>query len=179
MPEANAGPETLIDYITGRQVPNLGAEANRQAVERFLVENKGYAKSDIEVGAPIRFTVSGTPYASRVDLVISSGGRRMMVVKCAPGSLGSREREALAAARLLDECQIPLAMVSDGERVTVLDALSGKTIGHGWQAVPCAKEMAGRSADQAPVGLSSDRRAKEMLIFRSYDSMNVNVAPIC
>ena len=33
---------TLIDFITGRETPNIGAEENRQVVERFLVEQKGY-----------------------------------------------------------------------------------------------------------------------------------------
>jgi hypothetical protein len=178
MPEANAGSETLIDYVTGKEVPNIGAEANRQAVERYLVDNKGYARSDIEVGVPIRFTVSGTPYASRVDLVVSSGGRRVMVIKCAAGSLGSRERETLAVARILDEVPIPLAMVSDGEQATVLETVSGETIGHGWRAVPSAKEIDRRFANQVPVALTASRREKEMLIFRSYDNLNVNVAPM-
>ena len=34
--------DTLVDYITGKTVANVGAEANRQAVERFLVQKKGY-----------------------------------------------------------------------------------------------------------------------------------------
>jgi hypothetical protein len=178
MPEASAAQETLIDFITGQPVPNIGAEANRQAVERYLVESKGYPASDLEVGVPIRFKVSGTSYASQVDLVVSSAGRRVMVVKCAAGSLGSREREALAAARLLDEYQIPLTMVSDGRQVTLLDTLSGKILGRSWQAVPRAEEMAGHPAVQRRVSLATGRREKEMLIFRSYDSMNVNVAPI-
>ena len=43
--------ETVVDYITGKTKPDTGAEANRQKVERRLVEEKGYAKSEIEVDA--------------------------------------------------------------------------------------------------------------------------------
>ena len=41
-------PYTLTtDYVTGKEIPNIGAEQNRQAVERFLVEKKGFSKQDI------------------------------------------------------------------------------------------------------------------------------------
>ncbi|MDL2275598.1 hypothetical protein LJC22_05690 [Desulfosarcina sp. OttesenSCG-928-G10] len=32
--------DMIVDYITGRKVPHIGAEANRQQVERYLVEKK-------------------------------------------------------------------------------------------------------------------------------------------
>jgi hypothetical protein len=47
--------DKVIDYITGIEKPNRGAEANRQEMERVLVELKGYDRSDIEVDAPIAF----------------------------------------------------------------------------------------------------------------------------
>ena len=95
--------ETIIDFITGKDVPNIGAEEHRQAVERFLVEQKGFLKEDIEVDADIEMRVGGEPYRSQVDLVVSADGgkTRFMAIRCAAGSLGSREREIVAAARLL------------------------------------------------------------------------------
>ena len=34
-------PYTMItDFVTGKDVPNIGAEENRQVVERFLIEQK-------------------------------------------------------------------------------------------------------------------------------------------
>ena len=51
--EEHTDPETLIDFISGRTVPNTGAEEHRQAVERFLVEQKGFARGDIEVDARV------------------------------------------------------------------------------------------------------------------------------
>ena len=110
-------PYTMItDFVTGREVPNVGAEENRQAVEKLLVEEKGYLKEAIKVDVDIAITVAGEPYRSQIDLVVSADGGQMpfMVIKCAAGSLGSREREIVAAARLLEEYQIPRAVVSDG-----------------------------------------------------------------
>ena len=39
--------EMLVDYITGKTVPNIGVEEIRQRVEQYLVEVKGYRKEDI------------------------------------------------------------------------------------------------------------------------------------
>ena len=171
-------PYTMIeDFVTGREVPNVGAEENRQAVERFLVAEKGYLKEDIEVDADIAITVAGEPYRSQVDLVVSadSGKTRFMVIKCAAGSLGSREREIVAAARLLDEYQIPCAVVSDGQTATVLDAVTGKKIGNGLDAIPSKQEAITQLKSYTPPAFPEERRAREKLIFRTYDIENVNV----
>ena len=166
----------MTDFITGKKVPDVGAEANRQAVERYLVENKGYGPGDIEVDAPIELIIGGKAYSSTVDLVVSVAGRRTMVIKCAPGSLGSREREAVSAARLLEKAyQIPLTVVSDGETATVLDTVTGKKIDIGLASLPSKAAVEKRSPETVFQVLAEDRCEREKLIFRSYDSMNVNV----
>ena len=132
-------PYTMItDFVTGRAIPNIGAEENRQTVAQYLVNEKGYSKDDIEVDVNIEMTIAGEPYRSQVDLVvrINDDPLRIMAIKCAAGSLGSREREILAAARLLLDYQIPFAVVSDGKSAIVLDTVSGKKIGEGMDAIP-------------------------------------------
>jgi hypothetical protein len=171
-------PYTMItDFVTGREVPNVGAEENRQAVEEFLVAQKGYLKADIKVDVDIAITVAGEPYQSQVDLVISADGgeTHFMVIKCAAGSLGSREREIVAAARLLDEYQIPCAVVSDGKTAIVLDSVTGKKTGEGLGAIPTKQEAVAILKSFKPVGLAEDRLEREKLIYRTYDIENVNV----
>ena len=168
--------EFIEDVITGEKIPLIGAEENRQAVARLLVEKKGYAKKDLRRAVPIKVTIGSESYRSKVDLIVSINGRSVMLIKCAAGSLGSRERETLAAARLLEPHPIPLSMVSDGHTAVVLDTTSGKVIGKGWEAVPTEKEAIKRLAADTVPELSPERREKEGLIFRSYDSMNVNVS---
>lgn len=170
----------IVDFATGRQVPEVGAEANRQAVERFLVLEKGYEKDELEVDVDIAFEVAGEPYRSQLDLVVSvkSGDKtvRYMVVKCAPGSLGSCVRETVSAARLLQRHQIPLAVVSDGRTAIVADTLTGKTIGQGMKAIPsraqAEKALRAKSLQPYP----ADRLERERLIFRTYNCEYVNVA---
>ncbi len=164
----------LNDFITGRAVPDVGAEANRQQVERFLVVQKGYTAESIEVDAPISIRLPEETYTSKVDLVVSVHGKRYMAIKCAPGSLASREREVIAAARLLEAYQIPLAIASDGRTALVWDTLTGRSLGQGLDAVPSQVEAQTTFDPTGLTALDEQRRLRQSLIFRSYDSMNVN-----
>ena len=167
----------LTDFVTGKDVPNIGAEENRQAIERFLVERKGYLKEDIQIDVDIEMTVAGESYRSQLDLVVTTDGgkTRFMAIRCAAGSLGSREREIIAAARILDDCLIPLAVVSDGKTAIVLDTASGKKIGAGLDAIPSKEEAIKMLESLELQPFPALRREKEKLIFRTYDSENVNV----
>jgi hypothetical protein len=167
---------TLKDFITGRHVPNIGAEENRQALERFLVEQKGYAREDIEVAVPIEMDIAGARYRSVVDLVVGVGSRRLVAFRCAAGSIGSYEREILAAARLLDGYQIPWAAASDGRDAVVLNTISGRRIGAGLDAIPARAQLEAQLPALEFKALPADRRLREQLIFRTYDREAVNRA---
>jgi hypothetical protein len=166
--------DTIIDFVTGRPKANAGAEANRQAVERLLVESKGYDPREIEVDAPITLEMAEGCYRSTVDLVVRVHGLRYMVVKCAPGALVSREREVTAAARLLERYQIPLAVASDGADAIVWDVVTGKIIGEGIAAIPTKAQAMATFDTSVVVPLDQRRLGRQQLIFKSYDSMNVH-----
>ncbi len=166
--------ETVTDYITGVQKPDTGSEANRQEMEKVLVEIKGYDRSEIEVDTPIVLEMEDGPYRSKLDLVVRVAGRRFMVIKCAPGSLASREREVIAAARLMESYQIPMAVASDGRTAQVWDTVSGKRLGEGMDAVPSRRQAEKMFRPDTVVALDESLRPRLQLIFRSYDSMNVN-----
>ncbi len=166
--------EILVDFITGLKVPDRGSEANRQAVERLLAEEKGFAREDIEVDVPITLTVAGESYHSKIDLAVRADGKRFMLIKCAAGSLGSREREILAAARILDTFQIPFCAVSDGKTAIFLDTVSGKKIGEGTDIFPAKNEAENKLKLLTPTPFPKERMEREKLIFRTYNSMDVN-----
>ncbi len=175
MTEVPGQADEIIDYLTGEAVPDIGAEANRQAVVRFLVEEKGWRREQIRVDAPFDLIIEGEPYRAALDLLVSCGGRKVMAVKCCAGSLLSREREILAAARLAADCQIPYSVVSDGRDALVMDTPTGRHLGEGLAAIPSREEIERRLPDLRFEPLDEKRRRGQKLIFRSYDSMNVNV----
>ena len=168
--------DMIEDFVTGNDVPNIGAEENRQKAERFLVDKKGYSKSDIEVDAEISFTVGKEIVRSSVDLVVRVGDTRFMVVKCVPGSLGSRHRETLSAARLLDDYQIPFSLVTDGENAELLDTVTGELLEHGMDAIPSKDDARKRLHGITLQPYPEKKLEREKIIFRTYDNMNVNVS---
>ncbi len=168
MPHSKRPEETLTDFITGRSIPNQGAEENRQAVERLLVEVKGYNREEIEVDARIRMEVEGECFSSTVDLAVFVNGSRYMIIKCAAGSLSSREREVIAAARLIEDYQIPVSVASDGESALVWDTVSGDLIGEGLDAIPPKSAAAAVFDPGNTVPLEEKRRRRQMLIYRTY-----------
>lgn len=173
--KADTNLDVIVDFITGQPVSNVGAEVNRQRVEHYLIETKGYRREDVVVDAPIDVEIDGDVYRSTVDLVVQIAGRPLMAVKCAAGSLGSREREIVSAARLYGAAPLLLAVVSDGSSATVLDVATGKKKGEGLSAIPHRTEAIGLAQADAPSPIAPDRLTREKLVFRSYDSMNVNV----
>jgi hypothetical protein len=175
MPDTLKPYSMITDFVTGKEIPNVGAEENRQMVEKFLVNDMAYSKEDIAVDVDIEITVAGETYRSQIDLVVSLESNRFMAIKCAAASLGSREREILAAARLLAENQLPFSVVSDGKTAIVLDTVSGKKLGEGLNAIPSKAQAQEKLKEIALLPFPKDKREREKLIFRSYDSMNVNV----
>ena len=165
----------LIDFATGREVPNIGAEENRQAVERYLVKQKGYRRADITVDAEIALEIRGDIYRSQVDLVVMVDRVVLMVIKCAAGALGSWERQTVAAARLLSDHQVPYAVVSDGKTAVVTESVTGKKIGEGMQVIPSKTEARQILASLRLLVFPEERRERESLIFRTYDKESVNV----
>jgi hypothetical protein len=165
----------IEDYITGKKTPLIGAEENRQAVERYLVEEKGYAKEEIEVDRPLALTVGEEPYHTQVDLVVRIGGRPLMAVKCAAGSLDSREREIVAACRVAETPPIPIGVVSDGASARVLDAASGRRIGERLADIPARSEAGAFLAEASAEPLEREKIEREKRIFRTYDMEDINV----
>jgi hypothetical protein len=82
----------------------------------------------------------------------------------------------VAAARLVDRHQIPIAVVSDGQNALVYDALSGRPIGEGLDAIPAKADMLARFEQLEFGALPRERRRREALIFRTYDRERVNSA---
>lgn len=104
-------------------------------------------------------------------MVVLHGEKRFLIIRYAPGSLVTRERSAVAAARvLLEEYQIPLAVVTNGEDAELLDTLTGKVLASGMGAIPTrgqAEEMLGQLRFE-PL-FDEKKREKELRILNAYD----------
>ncbi len=157
------------DIITGRQITDTEDERYRQKLARLLIELKGYEKGDIEPRRRIEMLIEDKKVFSLIDFVVSAAGTKFMVIKYGPGSLVTRERPALAAARILDTNQIPVTVVTNGEDAEILDTYSGEVIATGVDAIP-DKATALKKLEKIRLHqLSPEQAETEKRIISAYD----------
>ena len=160
----------LIDFVTGETLVDTDDERIRQKINRFLVEKKGFQKEDLELRRKIETLFGGQFVVSQIDTVIMIRDRRLVVVRYGPGSLVTRERPALAAARVLDSDHIiPLVIVTNGEDAEILDTITGKVIGQGMDAFPNRQEILTLADDDPIPRPDAERREKELRILNAFD----------
>jgi hypothetical protein len=132
---------TLKDYLTGEELPDTDDERFRQDLERMMVEEKGFSRQELEPRRVIETTFNKIFVRSIIDLTVSVGGKQLFVLRYGPGSLVTREKPALAAARVLepDYC-IPLAVVTNGRDAELLETATGKVLATGMESIPDRKQ---------------------------------------
>ena len=157
------------DIITGRQITDTDDERYRQKLARLLIELKGYEKGDIEPRRRIEMVIEGKKVFSLIDFVVSAGRMKFMVIKYGPGSIVTRERPALAAARILDTYQIPVTVVTNGEDAEVLDTYSGAVIATGIDSIPDKASAMKKLENILLRQLSPDQVETERRIISAYD----------
>ena len=137
----------------------------------LLVEKKGYLPEDIEKKVVFEVKLGQETAYSSVDFLISIAGKKAMVIKCAAGSLSSRERQALAAARLIGSTPVPVAVVADPVNAEVLDVATGKVVGEGFGAIPVRDRIIQLLSEYSFTPLSPERLEKEKRILLAFDAI--------
>ncbi|SMC94401.1 Type I restriction enzyme R protein N terminus (HSDR_N) [Desulfocicer vacuolatum DSM 3385] len=161
--------DILIDYVTGKPVPNVGPEGSRQLFEKILVETKGFSKKEIRVDEPITVMFQNQTYESTLDLVVFCDERPFMAVRCIAGSLGSYEREILAGARLIYDHQIPFSVATNGKDALVRNVITGKPHGEGMDTVPTREWAKEQIKEMKKIPFPEGKKEREMILFRSYN----------
>jgi hypothetical protein len=169
--------EKKIIAILGREVAdgeNLVSAAKKTA-EFLLIEKKGYRRDEVRKDVVFDVVLDNETVCSSVDFLIEIEGQKAMVVKCSSGSLSSRERQAIAAARLLDSPPVAIAVVADPVNAEVLDTATGEVIGEGFGAIPVREQLIGLLSGKARVSLSPQRIEKEKRILLAFDAIRCSV----
>jgi hypothetical protein len=151
------------------------AAAARKMMYFLLLEKKGYSEEEVERNVIFTLTLGAETAHSSVDFLVTLNGEKAMVIKCSAGSLDSRERQAIAAARLLAVPPVPFAVVSDPEHAEFLDTATGKVIGEGFGAVPVREELLKLLADIEQKPLTLERIEKEKRILLAFDAIRCSV----
>jgi len=162
---------TLRDYLTGQSILDTDDERYRQKIARVLVAEKGYNKQEIISRLKIETLFNKNFVTSTIDLVIVLATRRFIVIRYGPGSLVTRERPAIAAARVLvPEYRIPYAVVTNGEDAEFLETRTGKVLSQGLAGIPSRQEaLALLKNCQFEAPPTGKRREQELRILNAFN----------
>ncbi len=162
---------TLVDYLTKEELTDTDDERLRQNLYRMMVEKKGYKRDELIPRTCIDTFFTHHFVRSTIDLTINIKKISLFIIRYGPGSLVSRERSAIAAARVLHpDYIIPLAVVTNGHDAELLDTITGKIIGNGLDSIPDRKGSLGLLQTvtfcSKPVG---DKLEREKRILNAFD----------
>ncbi len=131
----------LKDYLTGAIVSETLDERIHQKLARLLVEIKGFSPADIHSRYPYTVRCGTHRAVIPIDFIVHRNGRAAMLVKYGPGSIVTRHRPVLAAARIVSERPIPIAVATNGRDADVLDTRNGTVITAGMAAIPDRSQL--------------------------------------
>ena len=159
-----------FDYITGEKLVDTDDERIRQELARYMVEEKGWLKEEVEMRLRIETLFNRQFVTSKITMVLSLNGRRCLMLRYGPGSLVTRERPALAAARVLSEdALVPLVVVTNGRDAELLDTCTGKVVGVGMASVPSRNQVEEMVPQLCFDSYDGNKRDGELRILNVFD----------
>jgi hypothetical protein len=164
--DQNRSREAKIRDILEQEIQDGEDLANdaRKLIGYLLRDKKGYGQADIRQGLAFEVVLGHETFWSSADFLVSVNGRMGMIIKCAAGSLDSRERQAVAAARVITSPPLHVAVVADPVTAVVIDVASGKVIGEGFGAIPTKEQLEVLLNETAVRPLDAERKEKEKRI---------------
>ena len=159
----------LTDYISGRIVDDTLDERYRQHIGRLLVEEKGFAKSEITPRYELTFEVDHRCARLWVTYTVTLGHQIGMILHFGPGSLVTRHRPVLAMARLVADYQVPVVVVTNGEQADILEGESGRQLTSGLAMIPDRDQLAAICGQWSWPSISKRRAEREARILMAYE----------
>jgi len=147
------------------------ADAVRSIAAELLLKEKGFTPSDIRRNVQFDVHLGSETLRSRVDFIVSVGGKQAMVMKCAAGSLSSRERHVVAAARVAGGQPPLLAVVMDPMSAVVLDVQTGKVIAEGFDAIPTKEQLLKMVSEKELKPYPAEKLDREKRILLAFDAI--------
>lgn len=152
----------------------MEAERTLDAIKEITMEllfDKGYSKEDIEKDSAFDIELDGEKTTVSIDYIITINGRRLMVIKCSPGALDSRQRHIVSFARVVDSYQIPLAVATDGLKALIFDALTGRLIKEGLEFIPSKVEAEKLTTTLKFIPFPSEKLEREKRVLLAFEAI--------
>ena len=158
-----------VDYLTGESITDTHDERYRQILARLLVEEKGYAKSDIFPRRKLSVAAGDKCARIQIDLTVVLDEAVVMIIRYGPGSLVTRHRPAIAASRVVAAYQIPIVVVTNGLDADVIHGKTGSILSKGLDSIPDRQRLLDRCRVHTNEPISPERAEAEQRILYAYD----------
>lgn len=160
---------TIRDYLTGEERDNTTYEDLRQALARFLVEERGFARQSLVPRYTVEYEVKGERLQREADIafLLPDASPGLFVVFCA-GQIHTYVREVTSMARLALPLPCPLAVVTDTREAELFSVRDGSVLAHGLAALPGQTRTAELAREHALLPLSAEQRERESRILHTY-----------
>lgn len=163
---------TLVDYLSGEPRQCTTYEDLRQALARFLVEEKKYPRELLTSRYSISFEVNGDKHEREADLAVkNSSGQLQLILLFCPGQVHTYAREAVSMARLALPISSPLVVVTDMRDAELLSARTGEVLARGMAVLPGPDELERLAGENTLSPLSGEQRTKEGRILYAYTGL--------
>jgi len=159
----------IRDYLTGEARERTTYEDLRQALARYLVEERGYDPAVLIPRYPVHYAVGGETLTREADIamLLGSGSPGMLLVFCA-GQIHSYVREVQALARLAVPGPCPLGVVTDMREIELFAAKDRAILARGLYAFPDQATMESLALEHSIAPLTDEQREKESRILHAY-----------
>ncbi len=146
--------------------------ADRERIRGKVIETlkqAGYDEGSMKLDQSFAVATEGEgELVIPIEILVHLDNEPALLVKCVRGNMATRERPALALARLLKDRPIPFAAVTTEREAVVFDAITGKPVGRGYGAFPGPAEAEQRLRDAADVRVPPDQQEREKRILHTY-----------
>lgn len=149
----------------------------RMKTWEFLTKEKGFSRQDILVDPEFELKLSDCQIKVSIDFIVMAGEKEAILIRCTPTSIESWERYVLAFARVIREHQIPIAVVTDGERARIIDVITGKLKGESLKEIPSKEELLKFMKGFSSVPFPEERLEREKRIVYAFEGVKCSVTP--
>lgn len=167
----------ISDYLSGEERELTTYEDLRQALARFLVEERGFSPARLRPRFAVGYEIDGERMEREADVALlapdgknpeAPSDRPCLLFVFCPGQVHTYAREVTALARLALPAPCPLAVVTDMREAELFSVHDGRVLARGLDALPNQAAIDALAREHPHLPLGAAQRERESRILHAY-----------